>query len=75
MNIQTLDFQYDLFENDQERALRLLLSPLDAKCDATTRSLDRCRKKLFAQNGELRKQVMDLSQRLEYIERCLCRGA
>lgn len=55
--------------------MRLLLAPMDAKCDATHKSLDRCRKKLFAQNGELRKQVDDLSQRVEYMERAICRPA
>ncbi len=72
MNAQVLDFQFDLFESDQDRLVRLLLAPIGEKCDATNRSLDRVRKKLFAQNGELRKQVMDLSQRLEYIERAIC---
>ena len=70
-----IDFQLDLFETPEERALRLLLEVIDSKHDKTKQSLDRVRKGTYANIGELRKQVMDLSQRLEYIERAICHSS
>lgn len=37
-------------------------------------SSDKVRKSLFAKNGEITKQVYDISERLEILERFICRG-
>lgn len=41
---------------------------------AVRKSCDKVRKGLFARHGELAKMYMDLNQRLDIIERNICRG-
>lgn len=43
------------------------------KLDSIKESSDRVRKGIFAKHGELVKKYMDLSDRLEIIERNICR--
>ncbi len=40
----------------------------------TKESVGKIRRALFSRNGELAKQVLDLTQRLEIIEINICRG-
>ena len=59
--------QYDLFkEKPTEQEL------LSAEIDAVRLSCDKVRKKLFAENGDLKKRMLDLETRLEIIERMIC---
>jgi hypothetical protein len=43
-------------------------------CKMTRESSDKVRKKLFAENGTLKKEVMELKYRLEIIEKNICKG-
>ncbi len=61
--------QLDFFKTEEQceiEALSKLVSEVKA-------SNDRVRKKLFADNGRLNKEIMDLRERLEIIERNICR--
>lgn len=59
--------QLDFFETDAT-------SELKARMEAVELSASKVRKKLFAENGALKKQVYDLSERLEIMERHICKG-
>ena len=59
--------QLDFFETDAT-------SELKARMEAVEASATRCRKKQFAEIGALKKQVYDLSERLEIMERNSCRA-
>ena len=58
-------FQLDLFEDTD-------MSILKDRMDKVERSADKCRKKQFADIGELRKIVIDLEARLSIVERHIC---
>lgn len=58
--------QLDFWEKDEMSVIR-------ARMEKVEDSADRCRKKQFAQIGELRKIVDDLVNRLSVIERGLCK--
>lgn len=63
-----LSYQLDLFKTPEESEMEALRKAfLEVK-----ESADRVRKKLFAENGKLVKQVIDLTQRMEIIERNIC---
>lgn len=72
---EIIDFQLDMFETPRERQLRMQLERVEALCHKTKDSTDRVRKKLFAENGEMRKIVSDLSHRLDFIEKAICQNA
>lgn len=57
--------QLDFFESDETSIMKQEIA------DAHT-SIGKIRRALFARNGELSKHVLDLTQRLEVIERGLC---
>ena len=59
--------QFDLFE-DRPSEIELLRADIAAIGE----SANKVRKKLFCENNALKKQVYDLSVRLEIIERNLC---
>jgi dynactin complex subunit len=65
-----LAIQYDLFKTKEESEMDALRLEM-AKCKL---SCDKVRKKLFSENGALKKEVKELSERLEIIERNICRG-
>jgi hypothetical protein len=59
--------QYDLFKpipNEHEVQ--------DIKIAAIKESSDKVRKKLFCENGELKKKIYYLEERMQIIERALC---
>ena len=74
MQDKVIPFQYDMFETPQERLLRLRLEESEALLKATKGTLDKVRKKTFAQMNEMGRIVSDLSSRLEIIERHICKG-
>jgi hypothetical protein len=57
--------QLDFFETDETSVIKQEIINAHA-------SIGRIRRALFARNGELSKQVLDLTQRLEIIEQGLC---
>jgi hypothetical protein len=59
--------QLDFFESDAT-------SELKARMEAVELSASKVRKKLFAENGALKKQVCDLSERLAIMERNICKS-
>ena len=62
--------QYDFFKTREE-------SEMDAmrkQCNDAGDTLTRMRKKLFAEQGALKKQMYDLSERLAILERNICKG-
>ena len=59
--------QLDFFEDPKISALRAEIEELRNK-------LDRQRKSQFGKIGELKKQVCDLTVRLEIMERNICNG-
>lgn len=64
MNLVQLDF----FKTEEECEIEALRKEVEA-CRL---SGDRVRKKLFAENGKLTKEVNDLKERLVYLERFVC---
>lgn len=71
---QILEFQLELFETPEKRLQRMRMEAVEARTAETKASLDRVRKKTFATINELRKHIVDVEQRLEYIESAICRG-
>ncbi len=61
--------QYDLFE---PRPTEYEECQIDIK--AVRDSNDKVRKKLFAENGELKKRMYFLEERLQVLERNICRS-
>ena len=57
--------QLDLWEKDETTIMKQNIATMES-------TLTKMRKKLFCENGKLSKQVLDLTQRLEIIERGLC---
>ncbi len=60
--------QLDLFENKSEVEI------LEDRVRLLEKSMDKQRKSLFARNGELAKKYMELHDRMEVIERNICKG-
>ncbi len=60
--------QLDFFEKEtEEQRLNKRLDELKASCD-------KMRKALFARHGELAKKYMELHERMEVIEKHICKG-
>ena len=59
--------QLDIFRDDD-----LITIKNDLKKEKDSK--DRMRKALFAQNGEMRKEVKDIASRLEILEKNICNG-
>lgn len=61
--------QFDLFERlpSQEEMMQ-------ADIKAIAVSSDKVRRKLFAENGALKKRMYELESRLQILERYICRG-
>ena len=74
MECDIMPFQMDLFETPHESLMRQRLEKVEAMALKSKESGDRVRKGTYASINELRKQVVDLSARLEFIERAICRG-
>jgi len=64
--------QLDLFVEQEDPWVREVYE-LKELCKETKLSSDKVRKALFARNGELAKMVLDLHQRLEIMERNICK--
>jgi hypothetical protein len=59
--------QLDFFEKDT-------ISELKTRMDAIELSATKCRRKQFAEIGELKKVVGDIVERLTILERNICQG-
>jgi len=65
-----IPIQYDLFKSKEESemdSMRLAIAEQKA-------SNDRVRKKLFSEQGALKKEILDLKCRLEILEKNICTG-
>lgn len=60
--------QLDFFEATE-------FSVLKARIEEVRESGTKVRKKLFAENGDLKRRMMELESRMEVIERHLCKGS
>lgn len=65
-----ITYQLDLFKSPEESEMDALRKAFKDVKEST----DRVRKKLFAENGKLIKQITDLTYRMEVIERNICLG-
>lgn len=74
-------YQLSFFDTLEEqlvadnRFLRQDLRSVSAKAEKTHAMSDKVRKKLFAENGDLKKRIFELESRLNIIERNICQGA
>lgn len=59
--------QLDFFEKDT-------ISEIKSRMDAVEVSATKCRRKQFAEIGEIKKVITDLLERLIIIEKNICRG-
>lgn len=67
--------QLDLFQEEISNTQVLReLNHVKELARTTSESATKVRKGIFARHGELAKMYLDLSSRLEIIERNLCRG-
>lgn len=65
-----IPYQLDLFETQEQSQLKAIeQTVLNVKV-----SCDKVRKKLFANNGELYKLLKDVDERLQIIERNICKS-
>lgn len=64
------DLQYDFFLTEQESEVERLIR----MTEEIKKSTGAVRRKLFAENGSLKKRVLELEQRLSYIESYICNG-
>jgi len=62
--------QLDFFKSDEECEIDCLRKEVSA----LRLSQDKVRKKLFSENGSLKKDVLDLKERIAILERFICRG-
>lgn len=58
----------------ENRFLRNDMQTVAQKATATKESSDKVRRKLFAENSELKKRMASLEIRLEVLERNICTG-
>lgn len=63
--------QYDLFKSKEEAEKDALIDGFKE----TKASCDKVRRALFARHNELSKELFEISQRLEIIERNLCKNS
>jgi dynactin complex subunit len=63
--------QFDLFEPIPDEMEMLRLDCM-AEIKASNESLNKVRKKLFAENGALKKRIDDLENRLAILEKNIC---
>lgn len=64
------EVQYDFFLTPQESETEMMIHEIDSIKISTTK----VRKALFARNGELQRKMLELEERLNVIERGICRG-
>jgi hypothetical protein len=62
--------QYDFFEQKEKTELKHLIE----KCDETQEMAHKIRKSYFASKSEMMKVLLDVSGRLEVIEKHICKG-
>lgn len=65
----SLAIQFDFFEPIPSETDMMRMDIKDIH-----ESTEKVRKKLFAENGQLKKRVNELENRLEILERNICRG-
>ncbi len=58
----------------ENRFLRNDMHTVAQKATATKESADKVRRKLFAENSELKKRMSSLEERLNILERNICTG-
>jgi len=62
--------QLEFFRNEEDCEMAMIRK----MCHETKLSADKCRRKQFADIGELRKVVLEMNDRLNIIERNICHG-
>lgn len=62
--------QLDFFKTEEQCEIAALRMEVERQKE----SLNKQRKKLFAENGRLTKEIIDLRERLEILERGICQG-
>ncbi len=70
MSALQIPIQFDLFKSKEESEIDCLR----LACDAAIESHNKVRKKLFAENGKLTKRMNELEERLDILERNICKG-
>jgi hypothetical protein len=68
--LEIVPIQYDFFKSREESELECLKKEF-AK---VKESAEKVRKKLFAENSALKKKILEHDERIEVMERGLCRG-
>ncbi len=68
VKVKKHELQLDFFRSETESEVDRLIREMDE----TKSSVTKIRKKLFAENGELKKRVLELEERLALLERHIC---
>ena len=72
--------QLNFFETLEEqllaenRFLKTEMKNVSIKSTSTKESSDKVRRRLFAENGELKKRMQSLEERLQILEKNICRS-
>jgi len=64
------EVQYDFFQTKEESETEMLVREMDG----VKVSVTKIRKALFARNGDLQRKMLELEERLNIVERGICRG-
>ena len=67
---QSKIYQLDFFKSEEESEI----DSLRDRIDSVKESNDKVRKKLFSENGKLTKRILDLEEKMNIIEKNLCKG-
>ncbi len=67
-----LHYQLDFFRDSQKTRDQIEIDALHDAVRLQKESNDKVRKALFARNGELVKRIIELENRLQYLENGLC---
>jgi len=70
MSALQIPIQFDLFKSKEESEIESLRKAVDAAVESS----HKVRKKLFGENGKLVKRMNELEERLDILERNICKG-
>ena len=65
-----IPIQFDLFKTKEE----VEIEQMREHCEKLSKSNEKVRKRLFAENNALNRSMMDLEERLAIIERNICKN-
>mgnify|MGYP003647783259 CR=1 FL=1 len=74
MKVVQLDFFQELFPETVQNDNKALIIELKQEVEKLSLSNERVRKSLFAKHGALAKLYLEIHQRLEILERNICKG-